>query len=129
MFLSYCQIWVQEVQMVQEVQLRPIRLIRLIRGRKTKRGKTLYTQVAPVGRWTCGMLIPRVMLRSALGYVLATLSGCLLGNTMKDGVYLFLSYIHYTSRISYLELLDLNSGTISFIFFTMAISSKDLEIR
>ena len=41
----------------------------------------------------------------------------------------FLSYIHYTSRTSYLELLDLNSGTISFIFFTMAISSKDLEIR
>ena len=75
------------------------------------------------------MLIPRVMLRSALAYVLATLSGCLLGNTMKDGVYLFMSYIHYTSRISYLELLDLNSGTISFIFFTMAISSKDLEIR
>ena len=57
--------------------IRPIRLIRLIRGRETKRGKTLYTQVAPVGRRTCGMLIPRVMLRSALGYVLATLSGCL----------------------------------------------------
>ena len=35
------------------------------------------TQVAPVGRRTCGMLIPRVMLPSALGYVLATLSGCL----------------------------------------------------
>ena len=59
--------------MVQEVQLR---LIRLIRGREKKRGKTLYTQVAPVGRLTCGMLIPRVMLSSALGYVLATLSGC-----------------------------------------------------
>ena len=68
---------VQEVQKVQGVQLRPISPIRLIRGRKTKRGKTLYTQVAPVGRRTCGMLIPRVTLRSALGYVLATLSGCL----------------------------------------------------
>ena len=110
--------------------IRPIRLIRLIRGREKKRGKTLYTQVAPVGHRTCGMLIPRVTLRSALGYVLATLSGCLLGNTMRgQGFSCFLSYIHYTSRISYLELLDLNSGTISFIFFTMAISSKDLEIR
>ena len=80
---------VQDVQKVQGVQLRPIRLIRLIRGRKTKRGKTLYTQVAPVGRRTCGMLIPRVMLRSALGYVLATLSGCLLGNTMREQEGLF----------------------------------------
>ena len=110
--------------------IRPIRLIRLIRGRKTKRGKTLYTQVAPVGRRTCGMLIPRVTLRSALGYVLATLSRCLPWQyDERTGVFLFLSYIHYTSRTSYLELLDLNSGTISFIFFTMAISSKDLEIR
>ena len=70
------RIGVQDVQKVQGIQLRPIRLIRLIRGRETKRGKTLYTQVAPVGRWTRGMLIPRVMLRYALGYVLATLSGC-----------------------------------------------------
>ena len=74
---------VQDVQKVQGVQLRPIRSIHLIRGRETKRGKTLYTQVAPVGRRTCGMLIPRVMLPSALGYVLATLSGCLLSNTMR----------------------------------------------
>ena len=133
------RIGVQEVQDVQKVQggqnvqggqLRPIRPIRLIRGRETKRGKTLYTQVVPVGRRTCGMLIPRVMLRYALGYVLATLSGCLPWQyDERTGVFLFLSYIHYTSRTSYLELLDLNSGTISFIFFTMAISSKDLEIR
>ena len=79
------RIGVQDVQKVQGVQLRPIRLIRLIRGRETKRGKTLYTQVAPVGRRTCGMLIPRVTLRSALGYVLATLSGCLLGSTPEAG--------------------------------------------
>ncbi len=87
---------VQEVQKVQGVQLRPISPIRLIRGRKTKRGKTLYTQVAPVGRRTCGMLIPRVMLRSALGYVLATLSGCLLGNTMRGQGF---SYFCLTSTI------------------------------
>ena len=39
MFLSYCQIWVQEVQKVQWVlirPIRPIRLIRLIRGHITK---------------------------------------------------------------------------------------------
>ena len=35
------------------------------------------TQVAPVGRRLCGISIPRVSLRSALGYVLATHSGCL----------------------------------------------------
>ena len=91
---------VQGVQNVQGGQLRPIRPIRLIRGRKTKRGKTLYTQVAPVGRWTCGMLIPRVTLRSALGYVLATLSGCLLGNTMRgQGLSIFVLHPLYVQDL------------------------------
>ena len=80
--------------------IRPIRLIRLIRGREKKRGKTLYTQVAPVGRRTCGMLIPRVMLRSALGYVLATLSGCLLGNTMREqGLSIFVLHPLYVQDL------------------------------
>ena len=39
MFLSYCQIWVQEVQKVQWVQVRPIRPIRLIRVRNESRGQ------------------------------------------------------------------------------------------
>ena len=46
------------------------------------------------------MLIPRVMLRSALGYVLATLSGCLLGNTMREqGLSIFVLHPLYVQDL------------------------------
>ena len=50
MFLSYCQIWVQEVQKVQWVQVRPIRPIRSIRVRiETSRGQNGLSHVYRLG--------------------------------------------------------------------------------
>ena len=54
-----------------------------LEGSTPEDGGEADTQVAPVGRRMCGIPIPRVSLRSALGYVLATLSGCLLGQTIR----------------------------------------------
>ena len=54
-----------------------------LEGSTPEDGGGANTQVAPVGRRMCGIPIPRVSLRSALGYVLATLSGCLLGQTIR----------------------------------------------
>ena len=63
LFLSYCQIWVQEVQKVQWVQVRSIRPIRSIRVRiETSRGQAVYPCLSPCDGckdpqvWWCGCL-------------------------------------------------------------------------
>ena len=60
MFLSYCQIWVQEVQKVQWVQVRSIRLIRG-RNKNRKRSaawKAVRQRIGSAVRYRTGRFFP-----------------------------------------------------------------------